>query len=157
MLFSTRVLSYRSWMNAVELTLEFIIFIFVTNILWLINKSVLTINLLPLSARLLLFQTNLIEYYLGFLIDLKKKKCVGLVLQLSDRKPEPAPMSDESSSSSKENVVAKAKSDTPSQWQQQVKVLKQMMALDQPNPVRLLRHIILWVTPCNFSERIFQY
>jgi len=65
------------------------------------------------------------------------------VLQLSDRKPEPAPMSDESSSSSKENVVAKAKSDTPSQWQQQVKVLKQMMALDQPNPVRLLRHIIL--------------
>jgi len=62
-------------MNAVELTLEFIIFIFVTNILWLINKSVLTINLLPLSARLLLFQTNLIEYYLGFLIDLKKKMC----------------------------------------------------------------------------------
>lgn len=61
--------------------------------------------------------------------------CLALVLELSDRKPEPAPMSDESSSSSKENVVAKAKSDTPSQWQQQVKVLKQMMALDQPNPV----------------------
>lgn len=55
-------------------------------------------------------------------------------------------MSDESYSSSQENVVAKAKYDAPSQWQQQVKVLKQMMALDQPNPVRLLRHIILYVT-----------
>lgn len=61
--------------------------------------------------------------------------CLALVLELSDRKPEPAPMSDESYSSSQENVVAKAKYDAPSQWQQQVKVLKQMMALDQPNPV----------------------
>jgi len=60
--------------------------------------------------------------------------CLALVLELSDRKPEPAPMSDDSSSSSSSSSK-EVKFDTPSQWQQQVKVLKQMMALDQPNPV----------------------
>jgi len=47
--------------------------------------------------------------------------CLALVLELSDRKPEP----------DVDAVLAAA----PSHWQQQVKVLKQMMALEQPNPV----------------------